>query len=68
MTRNRHTQMIADWLEEENISLVGLNAKEIEEKVRGCLFLNCELGHMLSSSKTTLYIISQVQWEELVVK
>lgn len=67
MTRNRQTQMIADWLEEENISLAGLNVEEIEEKVKGCFFLQCELGRKMAS-ESLLYTISKVQWEELVVK
>jgi hypothetical protein len=32
--------MIADWLDENNISLAGLNVEEIEEKVKGCFSFN----------------------------
>ena len=67
MTKNRQTQMIADWLAEEGISLEGLDVQQIEEKVKGCFGLNFELGRKMAS-ENLLYTISKVQWEELVVK
>ena len=60
---NRQTQMIADWLAEKNIPIEGLNAEEIEEKVRIYLALSCFISSGVLSD-----ILDEVAWEELTEK